>query len=48
MPCELIHANGQRLEDIVQHHAEKLRRRLLPVYKMSRAQGSQTPRLEAV
>ncbi|MBS9402347.1 mannitol dehydrogenase [Halomonas sp. TRM85114] len=37
-----------RLEDIAQHHAEKLRRRLLPVHEMGRAQGDSTPRLDEV
>jgi tagaturonate reductase len=37
-----------RLEDIAQHHAEKLRRRLLPVHEMGRTQGYPTPQLENV
>lgn len=37
-----------RLEDIAQHHREKLRRRLVPVHEMARAQGQATPLLESV
>ncbi|SEL87551.1 mannitol dehydrogenase [Halomonas daqiaonensis] len=36
-----------RLEDIAQHHREKLRRRLAPVHEMARAQGHPTPLLES-
>jgi tagaturonate reductase len=37
-----------RLEDIAQHHTEKLRRRLAPVHAMAKAQGHATPLLESV
>lgn len=37
-----------RLEDIAQHHQEKLRRRLVPVHEMARAQGHAMPLLESV
>ncbi len=37
-----------RLEDIAQHHREKLRRRLAPVHEMARALGHATPLLDSV
>jgi hypothetical protein len=34
--------------EFAQHHAEKLRRRLLPVHDMGTTQGYPTPQLENV